>query len=566
MCEFELDNKCLRTIMQKFESKNIICSTKKQQSIIINIRNNIIDLATTTTTTTTSTSNTTNPNSGYIYGQPSTDNFNNNNNNNNDSGFCKLPSIKHTIERLNKLNSISLSRKAVLQELFDYWKNDEKKIVLITGIINRKSDIDGLDVSILKIQKIRPNEPIADSPPSDSLLHYLSKLQLEARCPLVEFNHNLCKEFTYFQPGSTMKALIQSIDLDNEEIILTLDSSIFINKSLEYFKHFQLGIFQSNSDDFVSSFELNTILENDKQLTNPWSYANMLQSLGLSESDSTFLPRDLSSTTKQLDYKSLRDHQNYEWARDMVVKGIEYAKKGQFDRALDLYYSALEADKDHSDAYVALGAAYANTAKYDRALSNFKKALELVPNDKNAEKYYNATLQRKLQEDKIEEDKRIEKQRLIIEKEKEREREKKKERELNEMISTEKLKNMLMNIDEKKKKDDKHKSKEKRDRDRDRDRDREKDKDKDKDKYKSKDKDRDRDRDRKRDKDRDRDRSNSRSRERERGRDRKRDKDRDRSNSRSRSRDRDRKYKDKDRDRDRDRSNSRSRDNKRSKY
>jgi len=80
-----------------------------------------------------------------------------------------------------------------------------------------------------------------------------------------------------------------------------------------------------------------------------------------------------------------------------VTRGIEYAKEGDYKKAMMYYNQALEVDPKFRDAYVARGAAYANLGMLEEAIEEFEKALAIDPEDKNAIKYFAATKQ-KLQE------------------------------------------------------------------------------------------------------------------------------------------------------------------------
>eukprot|EP01133_Synstelium_polycarpum_P006382 gene6382-7394_t len=144
----------------------------------------------------------------------------------------------------------------------------------------------------------------------------------------------------------------------------------------------------------------------------------MIESLGL-EGCGSFLPP--TPVAQEINFRSLRDHQNHEWAHAAVTKGIGYAKSGQFEKAIAIYLDALSVDPDHKDAYVALGAAYANTSQFEKALENFQAARDLDPDDVNAQKYYQATELRKQQ----------------IDMEKTKEFERKKEKQLEKEISIE---------------------------------------------------------------------------------------------------------------------------------
>ncbi|GAM23723.1 hypothetical protein SAMD00019534_068980 [Acytostelium subglobosum LB1] len=367
----------------------------------------------------------------------------------------------YTLKRIDRLSELKLSKDKILRDLYQLWRptssNDDNGVginhIMAHGTIKSRLDNGAVQIMITKIlivdreelPTIVPRGPNGDD--RSSSLNYIEQFMITGLIPSSEFNHNIGKELVYFDVGCSVKTLIQDIQLDTELITLSLDITR-ISSSSYFSKHFQLGLYQPKANEQCQTSDIITMLHADNQFTNPLSYQKMLTSLGLDDRGS-FLP--IPTTTpneRSLDYKSLRSHQNYEWAHDAVTKGIEYAKKGEFEKAIAIYNEALEVDYSHKDAYVALGAAYANTANYDKALLNFRRALDICPGDPNADKYYNATLQKKRS---IEQETR-EKEERRYQLEREREREKRKaadrDKELNSYIRTDKLKSMLQQVDD----------------------------------------------------------------------------------------------------------------------
>ncbi|KCV69631.1 hypothetical protein H696_04049 [Fonticula alba] len=86
------------------------------------------------------------------------------------------------------------------------------------------------------------------------------------------------------------------------------------------------------------------------------------------------------------------------WASELTVAGIEQARAGHFDKAINSYNSALDLDPEHLDCLVARGAALANTRHLARALDDFERVLQLQPNHPNAKLYYDSVLERHIAE------------------------------------------------------------------------------------------------------------------------------------------------------------------------
>ena len=68
-------------------------------------------------------------------------------------------------------------------------------------------------------------------------------------------------------------------------------------------------------------------------------------------------------------------------------KGISYAIKGQFDRAISHYNQAIAINPRFVSAYTSRGVAYAQSGgQYDQAISDFSKAIEISPQFEKAYK------------------------------------------------------------------------------------------------------------------------------------------------------------------------------------
>ena len=68
-------------------------------------------------------------------------------------------------------------------------------------------------------------------------------------------------------------------------------------------------------------------------------------------------------------------------------RGLAYAKKRQYDRAIQDYDQAIRLEPSHVANYTNRGIAYKNSGQLDRAIQDYDQAIRLNPNGTNA--YYN---------------------------------------------------------------------------------------------------------------------------------------------------------------------------------
>lgn len=68
-------------------------------------------------------------------------------------------------------------------------------------------------------------------------------------------------------------------------------------------------------------------------------------------------------------------------------RGLDYFRRGECDRAIELLSTAIQLKPDYVLAYNNLGHVYQRIGEYDRAIANFTKALELKPGDANTALY-----------------------------------------------------------------------------------------------------------------------------------------------------------------------------------
>ena len=65
-------------------------------------------------------------------------------------------------------------------------------------------------------------------------------------------------------------------------------------------------------------------------------------------------------------------------------RGIAYAEKGQYDRAISDFNKAIEINSRYEKAYGNRGIVYRLKGQYDQAISDFNKAIEMNPRDAQA--------------------------------------------------------------------------------------------------------------------------------------------------------------------------------------
>ena len=88
-----------------------------------------------------------------------------------------------------------------------------------------------------------------------------------------------------------------------------------------------------------------------------------------------------------------------ETAEEWNEKGIDFARSGEYEKAIEDYNKAIELDPNLAGVYYNRGNAYFYLKQYEKAIEDFDKAIELNPN--NAYAYNNRGLAReKLKEQK----------------------------------------------------------------------------------------------------------------------------------------------------------------------
>ncbi|KAJ8327949.1 hypothetical protein QVD99_006318 [Batrachochytrium dendrobatidis] len=140
------------------------------------------------------------------------------------------------------------------------------------------------------------------------------------------------------------------------------------------------------------SFEHTRYMDNSSDLCNPNTVNLFVQEYGIVDWQSLLYQRQRESVDdKGIDYLSLRDLQNKDWAISCANDGIAAARKGNDSSAMRKYNAALDMDPKCVDALVARGAMLANQGRLDRALVDLKHAVLLNPRHENASRYLKRT-------------------------------------------------------------------------------------------------------------------------------------------------------------------------------
>jgi len=65
-------------------------------------------------------------------------------------------------------------------------------------------------------------------------------------------------------------------------------------------------------------------------------------------------------------------------------RGLEFSRKGEYDKAIAAYTEAIRLNPRNSDAYVNRGVVYAKKRDYDKAIADYNEAIRLSPTDADA--------------------------------------------------------------------------------------------------------------------------------------------------------------------------------------
>ncbi|CAF3831123.1 unnamed protein product, partial [Rotaria sordida] len=217
-----------------------------------------------------------------------------------------------------------------------------------------------------------------------------------------------------YQSGDFIRACVNHVDINKEEIQLTIDLSL----NQHHHSSKKLGLI--NEDDLPKHYVLlrrqeeqsqsyEDVLQTSKALNNRACVQTLYQRLKKRfdyfhsdnnniESSNDILHMTLINSFKKKQIPSdeyfdkLRQKQDHEWAIESVAAGIRLMKENDSNSAILHFNKALTTDPKCVDALVARGALSANQGHYKRAMEDFEDALKIDHKHTNALKYLHDVL------------------------------------------------------------------------------------------------------------------------------------------------------------------------------
>eukprot|EP00916_Digyalum_oweni_P000709 GHVL01001354.1.p1 GENE.GHVL01001354.1~~GHVL01001354.1.p1 ORF type:complete len:404 (+),score=82.75 GHVL01001354.1:465-1676(+) len=156
------------------------------------------------------------------------------------------------------------------------------------------------------------------------------------------------------------------------------------------------GLSTNDLDTSNTCNEIYQLIYTDPKFLNPASLPWLQDAFNISDPHGSFVLFDSDQDTFNgpSKAKELTAIQSLQWANQRVKDGVALARSGESGEALKCYSAALALYPQHKDSLVARGAAHATLGQYDAAFEDFQKALKLAPNDENATKYMQITIEK----------------------------------------------------------------------------------------------------------------------------------------------------------------------------
>jgi len=141
------------------------------------------------------------------------------------------------------------------------------------------------------------------------------------------------------------------------------------------------------SGDAAENESIHDVITSSKSYLNPTGSHYILERLGVDLNDSlSFLTPIVTPKEEQMK-SHLRERQSKLASKKYVTKGVECFKKGEHQEAMNNYRTALELDKENTDALVARGALYSSKKQWRAACEDLEAAYKIDPTHKNAKDY-----------------------------------------------------------------------------------------------------------------------------------------------------------------------------------
>jgi len=143
----------------------------------------------------------------------------------------------------------------------------------------------------------------------------------------------------------------------------------------------------SVDQDSAGSESIHEVITSSKSYLNPTGSHYILERLGVDLNDTlSFLTPIVQPKPEQMK-SHLRERQSKLASKKYVTKGVECFKKGEHQEAMNNYRTALELDKENTDALVARGALYSSKKQWRAACEDLEAAYKIDPAHKNAKDY-----------------------------------------------------------------------------------------------------------------------------------------------------------------------------------
>jgi len=264
----------------------------------------------------------------------------------------------------------------------EHFYKSIKDLDCVTGVVSQILE-KGLLIRLLFVDIHQPRD--------------IEDLDIMAYCPQKELPKLYAKESALdsYQEKDIVRAIVHSVDVDTERIILSMLSTSLENPD----DYPRIGLI--TDDEFpvhyrrklqIDDMKYDEMLHSVLGFNNAGNVKALVSELGINESAS-FLRCDASLKIPEKEYaEGLKKWQTQKLAHQSVAQGVDYFKQGKEIEAMQHFSRALQIDPNNVEALVARGALYANKENFKKAIKDFEDALSSNPNHNNARNYLLETL------------------------------------------------------------------------------------------------------------------------------------------------------------------------------